>query len=164
MTRPGPKPRDPAERFFKMVEKTDSCWLWTGGKTPGGYGKFWNGKREEVAHRFAYRLLAGAFDETLDLDHLCRVRHCVNPAHLEPVTRSVNLRRGELAGPLDGGQGAARQRAKTQCPQGHEYTPENTYVLPSRPTARYCRRCHLLSTRARRSGMTLSEYVAAFGS
>ena len=130
MTRPGPKPRDPAERFFKMVEKTDSCWLWTGGKTPGGYGKFWNGKREEVAHRFAYRLLAGAFDETLDLDHLCRVRHCVNPAHLEAVTNRENMIRGESP--------SARQFRAAVCKYGHPLQGDNVISTKS---GRRCREC-----------------------
>jgi hypothetical protein len=71
----------------------------------------------------------------MDLDHLCRNRCCVNPAHLEPVTRKVNLGRSPLVGR---GAGTA-QTAKTHCPQGHEYTPENTRIARGK---RYCKTCH----------------------
>lgn len=153
MGKRGRKPIDPKVRFWRHVEKHESgCWLWTGGKTRGGYGTF-NPTRDkaQVAHRYWYEVAIGPVPRELDLDHLCRVRHCVNPDHLEPVTRSENIRRGILHGPADGGAAASRQRAKTHCPRGHEYTLENTYSPPSRPTARYCRQCHLEHTRERRA-------------
>jgi hypothetical protein len=148
MGKRGKKRIDPSERFWPKVNKNGEggCWLWTGCQNGTGYGRF----DKSVAHRFSYQLLVGPVPDGLDLDHLCRVRHCVNPDHLEPVTRSENLRRGILHGPIDGGRAAARQREKTHCPQGHEYTPDNTYSPPSRPSARYCRRCHLEHTWKRR--------------
>lgn len=157
--RSGPMPPDPGPTFSPDL---GGCWLWTGShkRRPdgtGGYGTIStggtakNGGRQVPAHRYSYELLVGPIPPGLDLDHLCRVRHCVNPAHLEPVTRSENLRRGRLLGQPDGGAVAAHQRAKTHCPRGHEYTPENTYVLPARPTARYCRECHREHTRERRA-------------
>jgi len=67
----------------------ESCWLWTGPLNPGGYGT--NGGR--LAHRVVYERLIGQIPAGLTLDHLCRVRNCVNPQHLEPVTIAENLRR-----------------------------------------------------------------------
>ena len=78
-------------RFWAKVDKTETCWLWTGGQS-AGYGRFgFKGRPNLGAHRFAYELLVGPIPPGLDLDHLCRVRNCVNPDHLEPVTRRENL-------------------------------------------------------------------------
>jgi hypothetical protein len=77
------------ERFWPKVEKTGTCWLWGGARDRGGYGVFENQK----AHRVSYVLSGGTIPEGLQLDHLCFVRHCVNPEHLEPVTAKENTRR-----------------------------------------------------------------------
>ena len=136
----------PARFRAKIIEEPSGCWTWTGAQS-GGYGYFhWEKMRS--AHRFAYEVVVGAVPVSLQLDHLCRNRLCVNPAHMEPVTQRENIMRGEGL--------AAQEVKRTHCPRGHEYTPENTKVIPSRPTARYCRRCHLERTReyraAKRSG------------
>ena len=73
----------------------------------------------------------------LELDHLCRVRSCVNPEHLEPVTHKVNMQRGPRL---------MREMTKTHCLRGHERTPENTYQQPGGWKA--CRACHRLKVRA----------------
>jgi len=93
-----------AERFWALVEKTDSCWLWTAHLDRWGYGVFFGdstgtGKRRSVsAHRMVYLLWHGEpVPSDLQLDHLCRVRHCVRPDHLEPVTGLVNMRRSAAA-------------------------------------------------------------------
>lgn len=99
------------DRFWAKVEKGDSCWLWTSAKTKGGYGEFHIGSRVLYSHRLAYELLAGPIPEGLTLDHLCRVRHCVNPAHLEAVSNRVNVLRGNGA--------CARNARKTHCAKGH---------------------------------------------
>ncbi len=72
----------------------DGCWRWTGSVTPQGYGMFAFSDEGKRAHRVMYELLVGPIPEGLTLDHLCRVRHCVNPEHLEPVTLAENVRRG----------------------------------------------------------------------
>ena len=86
--------RTPEQRFFEMVEADGPCWRWTRATAGGGYGVFRVGGRNTPAHRWSYEHLIAEVPEGLDLDHLCRNRWCVNPWHLEPVTRAVNARRG----------------------------------------------------------------------
>lgn len=131
-----PKPRPAAERFWKYVRKTETCWLWTGGRHRAGYGSFSLQTGVKIsAHRFAYELLVGPIPPGLQLDHLCRTHACVRPDHLEPVTQQENIRRGEA-----GKQIAAIQRAKTHCPRGHEYSAENTYRNRGERACRTCGR------------------------
>jgi hypothetical protein len=136
-----------AERFWAKVERggADECWLWKAYKVANGYGQFKadNHRRSVVAHRFAYELLIGPIPEGQQLDHLCRNRACVNPAHLEPVTPGENTRRGRA--PM---LARSRQRAKTHCPAGHPYAGDNLYVRPNGD--RKCRAC-------RREGMQLAR-------
>ena len=136
-----------AERFWPKVNKTESCWLWTAARHRSGYGSFRDGNRTAEAHRVAYELLVGPIPHGLTLDHLCRIRHCVNPEHLEPVTNKENQARGN-------GIAAQRSRA-TACPNGHVYTPETTghnkrgrYCIPCRKAIlrRYYHRHHSLAT------------------
>lgn len=119
------------ERFAKYAVKTDSCWLWSGSLRSGGYPILWNGQRQVAAHRWSYEQHVGPIPDGLVIDHLCRVRHCVNPAHLEPVTSRENTRRSELTI-------ASRNAAKTHCPSGHPYDEENTH---QGKLGRYCRAC-----------------------
>jgi hypothetical protein len=119
----------PAE-FWKKVRKTPSCWIWTSRKNAGGYGIFYVNGRGMPAHRYSYELVAGPIPDGLHLDHLCRNRCCVNPAHLEPVTCAINVHRG--FGP------AALNALAEHCPQGHQYDEANTYHYKGR---RYCRAC-----------------------
>lgn len=85
------------DRFDAQVERTDTCWLWTGNKTPAGYGRFWLNGRNVQAHRAAYEFHIGPIADGLTIDHLCRVTSCVNPAHMEPVTLAENIRRRWVA-------------------------------------------------------------------
>lgn len=89
-----PSQRTPEDRFWAKVNKTETCWLWTASINAGtGYGQFARSHGEGIdAHRFSYELASGPIPEKHDIHHLCHVRHCVNPAHLEAVTRSENLR------------------------------------------------------------------------
>lgn len=127
-------------RFWAKVDVTESCWLWTGSRTGFGYGNFYAVPGSPVpAHRMAYELMIGPIPPGLQLDHLCRVRACVNPDHLEPVTKDENNRRGFSP--------TAQNARKTHCSHGHEFTPENTYTPPKRPTHRYCRECSRIRKR-----------------
>lgn len=130
---------DQACRFWEKVVITDDCWTWTAFKDRHGYGRVSlvtpAGKITRFAHRIAYQEVRHELPDD-ELDHLCRNTSCVRPAHLEPVSHSENVRRG---------RSGAHWRAKTHCPAGHAYTPENTYRLPSRPNARYCRACRRTS-------------------
>lgn len=106
------------------------CWVWTG-FCYQGYGRLRYGNfKTRKAHRIIYELLKGPIPNGLEPDHLCKVRSCVNPDHIEPVTRIENLNRSATLGVVN--------RAKTHCPRGHEYTPQNTY---SRFGRRYCKTC-----------------------
>ena len=83
-------------RFFRLVEFTDSCWLWRASKDRNGYGQFHpRAGMTRVPHRWLYEQLVCHLPGNLTLDHLCRVRHCVNIFdHAEPVTQQVNIQRG----------------------------------------------------------------------
>lgn len=127
-------PRPSAEeRFWSFVEKNPDtgCWEWTGNKARGGYARFRStGGPNVMAHRWSYEHYVGPIPEGLQIDHLCRVRNCVNPEHLEPVTCRENLLRGDTF--------QARNARKTHCKRGHPFDEANTYVMP---TGRECRAC-----------------------
>lgn len=130
----------PAERFWAKVDKTETCWLWEAASHDGGYGLFWIDGRYEGAHRWSYMQAKGPIPDGLELDHLCRTPACVNPAHLEAVTRQVNQHRSNSVSGLN-----AR---KTECPQGHPYDDKNTMVIKGH---RHCRECSRARTRAWRA-------------
>jgi hypothetical protein len=150
---PGPSKRPFIERFWAKVEITPSCWIWRGALNEKGYGKIGRGGRGEGnirAHRASYELFVGPIPEGLELDHLCHTadkscpggntclhRRCVNPDHLEPVTRKINQHRGN-------GPGGINSR-KTHCPKGHTYCPENTVTNPTTGwrTCRICRTAYM---------------------
>lgn len=133
------------ERFWAKVNKTETCWLWTAQIDADGYGHFrWDGKRG-AAHRFAYEYFIGPIPNGLQLDHLCRTRACVNPAHLEPVTCRENLLRGATF--------QSANALKTHCQQGHPFDDENTYITANGSRAcKACRRRWCLESYYRRKG------------
>lgn len=161
---PARKPYDPllavAER---ITESPEGCWVWTGSISRYGYGivSFQGDYRR--AHRAVWELLVGPIPDGLQIDHLChdpRVcegrgpgcvhRRCVNVDHLAVVTARQNMLR-TLSPP-------ALNAAKTRCPQGHEFTPENTYTNPTngQRSCRTCRRAHSRARDARLAGRLLA--------
>lgn len=125
-----PIPEDLARFSAKVQAGANGCWIWQASLNAAGYGTFGLARRSVLAHRFAYMMLVGPVADGLELDHLCRVRSCVYPQHLEPVTSGVNVRRG-LVGSWN--------RVKTHCPKGHAYDEANTGKWAGR---RHCRACN----------------------
>lgn len=120
------------DRFWvKVTKSSEGCWLWTGARNSRGYGQWAVGGRSRSVHRIAYEALVGPIPDGLTIDHLCRVKTCCNPEHLEAVTGAENSRR--------------HAATITSCPRGHEYTPENTYRNGA--GHRYCRECYLSAHR-----------------
>lgn len=135
-------------RFWTKVDISrgpTGCWLWTAALTDRGYGDRFrlDDGRKVAPHRLAYELLVGPIPDGLQLDHLCRVRNCVNPSHLEAVTCQENLLRGVTW--------AAYNARKTHCKHGHEFDEANTRIAAD--GSRSCRACareKARRTRARR--------------
>ncbi len=126
------------QRFWSKVRKTRTCWLWMSHLDKDGYWRFWYNGKAVPAHRFAYEIWVGPIPEGLTIDHKCRIRHCVRPFHLEPVTNRINILRGV---------GAAAQNArKTHCINDHELTGNNVYTYRN---GRDCRTCARANARRR---------------
>ena len=124
-------PQDFIGRFDPVTES--GCWLWIRGCTGAGYGAYQIKPSRIVvgAHRFAYETIHGPVPKYLHIDHLCRVRCCVNPDHMEVVTRKVNILRGMSP--------QAINARKQVCHRGHPLTPDNVYL---RKGMRRCQTCH----------------------
>lgn len=117
------------------------CWIWTRPVSKRGYALISADGRTQAAHRWAYEHWVGPIGEGLELDHLCRVRACVNPSHMEPVTHRENVLRG---------MGVAAQAARmTHCKYGHEFTPDN--IRASKDGHRRCKTCKREASRAERA-------------
>lgn len=117
------------DRFWNRVmpEPNSGCWIWIGGQSDNGYGAYWVKTTNVGAHRISYEAHKGPIEDGMHIDHLCRVRCCVNPDHLEVVTPKENLHRSPI-----------HQANRTHCPQGHPYSEENTLISVGR---RHCREC-----------------------
>lgn len=134
-------PKPTALQRFNDGYRVDAsgCWLWLGFLNDHGYGQIQDRGVASYAHRWSYQTFIGPIADGLQIDHLCRVRSCVNPNHLEPVTPLLNNRRGESPWSVN-----AR---KTHCIRGHEFTAANTRV--SRQGWRSCRQCERIGSAAR---------------
>jgi len=118
------------------------CWNWAGRLSRAGYGLIKRQGKWKGAHRFIYEMVCGPISEGLVLDHLCRNRKCVNPAHLETVTDRENIYRGHAPCILIMKSGC--------CKRGHEMTPENTYYIRN-GRGRLCRTCQIAWHREQRA-------------
>lgn len=136
------------QRIRARVVESSGCWLFTGQTDRKGYARLKiTGTTVSVfAHRYMWELVNGPVPEGLQLDHLCRRRNCVNPAHLEPVTSLENSRRSpDWTG------------NRTHCPAGHPYSEENTLQVESRGmTTRTCRTCRIAANRRYRARLAMA--------
>lgn len=122
----------------KTLVMPTPCIIWTGALNSNGYGRFSVDCVSQLAHRVAYQHAHGPIPEGLTIDHLCRVKRCVNPDHLEAVTGIENTRR------------AAQQDRPTECAKGHPYTPENTGTKRRAGGGQqmFCKTCQAAATKA----------------
>jgi len=123
--------RPTIDRFNeKWVRDSNGCWLWTAAKNRDGYGFISVGGVWTAAHRVSYELFVGAIPESMEIDHLCRRRDCVQPEHLEAVSHAENVQRSEVG---------RYNRAKTHCAHGHPFDAVNARI--ERNGWRTCRTC-----------------------
>lgn len=139
-----------AERI--SVDSKSKCWNWVGTVKSNGYGSFtygctqWRTQATVHPHRFSYEMYRGPIRSGMEIDHLCKNTRCVNPRHLEQVTRAENMKRGENG-------------SKTHCKRGHEFDLKNTYLMKGGNWIRACRRCHTADMKIRywmKRGVTLT--------
>jgi len=141
------------ERFIKRISVVASgCWNWTGVLDRDGYARFHKSKNQHRAHRVSYEFHNGAIPQGLTIDHLCKNKGCVNPEHLEAVTKEENASRHNAEGykkwwstlsnkdkvkfiekssKKASKVAAAKKLTATHCRRGHEWKPETTYIVPS---------------------------------
>ena len=127
-------PEEMMERLLPKIsfEPNTGCWIWCGSMFAQGYGQIRVGNKLIKAHRFVYETSRHKIPSGMAIDHKCRNKYCVNPDHLEVVTPGENTRRANVM----------RERP-SQCPAGHNYDHENTYVY--KDGTRHCRKCHASS-------------------
>lgn len=126
---------NPQDLFWDKVDASGDCWLWTAALNHHGYGS-WSSRRlnlgTRAAHRIAWMWLVGPIPNGMQIDHLCRVRNCVNPDHLMLATPGENVRRGFNLG----------RPPSERCLRGHEKSGDNVYVDPR--GRRRCKACRAL--------------------
>lgn len=132
------------------INESSGCFEWQGALNKG-YAWFSNGEKACNAYKWFYEYVFGKVKNGLQLDHLCRNRACVNPAHLEEVTSRENNLRGN-------GFAAIRSR-QTHCLRGHLFNRDNTYLTPN--NQRRCLKCHAFRERRRRNKkFNIEEFYA----
>lgn len=136
-------------RFFQKVSITaDGCWLWTGSVGQTGYGRFCcSSSVNGMAHKVLYHFVCGQVPTGMELDHTCRVRRCVNPCHLEPVTHLENMRRSAPAN-------------KKTCINGHPLEGSNLYLQSGK--GRSCLTCRRLRMRQFQQTQAYKDYQKAY--
>jgi hypothetical protein len=141
------------ERFeAKFIPEPNSgCWLWTSAVNSGGYGTFSiRHSKSVMAHRFAYEIYKSEIPHGLEVDHRCFNRQCVNPDHLDAVSRKINVHRALYHRVVEP---AKKVIPKTHCRRGHEHNEENSYFqdLGNGRRQRFCRRCRAIADSNRHS-------------
>jgi hypothetical protein len=141
------------DSFWDRVspEPNSGCWLWTGVTSWSGYARLMIRGKWKYVHRLAYEYFVGPIGEGLQVDHLCRVRRCVNPKHMEIVTNRDNGLRGV-------GLAAVNSR-KTACPRGHPYD-----IVRANRGTRACRTCKNIFGRASKKKMRAQRRLERQGS
>ena len=131
------------DTVMQRLNKTpEGCWLWTLSLNHAGYGQIGFQRQKKLVHRLLYEHFVGPIPDGLVLDHLCRVRHCANPSHLEAVTQRENVLRSDGFAP--------RQAAQTHCLRGHLLSADNLLKARLRDGERGCKACHRDRERVRR--------------
>lgn len=115
-----PRGATDTDKFFYRVERIDGHWLWRGYIDKDGYGRFSAGGRVRGAHQWSYENFVRKIELGEVVDHLCRIRHCVNPECLEAISNEENVRRGHRS-----------RSAKTHCSKGHSLAGSNIRILSS---------------------------------
>lgn len=127
-------------RILRLTDRTGDCWLWTGALDPYGYGRITVKQRPMKAHRVSYETFVGSLAAGLEIDHLCRVRHCVKPEHLDAVTHSVNVQRQMAATGTIAGRRLGGLQLGESCREGHLIDEENAYQHRGLISCLTCRR------------------------
>lgn len=130
------------QRSNNPVYVASECWVYQGGIGSAGYGIAGDGGVSDLAHRVVYRAEVGTIPDGFDIDHLCWVKACVRPSHLEAVTRMENLHRRDRQYGI--------YSAATHCKSGHPFDEQSTYNFKN-GRSRYCRECHRLTEAGRRA-------------
>lgn len=137
------------QRITKSVVIDEAgCWIWQKGKNQYGYGQIRLDKKRWLVHRLTYTLFVGEIPEGMDIDHLCRVRDCCNPSHLEPVDRKTNLVRGEHPN--------MQAHREGRCARGHVVNADT--ASPRSDGRLKCRECTNARARERRANAAIARH------